>query len=305
MLKLKPNEYITHQSAEWKRHVNAKDGGVYLISTGNMLAHSVCKVGIAKTFNSRFGDFRGCYGWFDDIYVLGLIITKRPSAQVIEKEVHKKFEKLRINYRITGRPSEWIVIDPQEIKRIFDTYRGHPNVNEVILKFEGLSKAPAIPDLDIKNVKKKSGTTYKTQFEDGTSGETSLGVLKKTLDVPPLKEWQPALKSYQKEYDAILKHLAETKTQKEIRDNGGDIGDWALDILKERIEKKQSKEAERRHRTRLMRFDEEIKLKPLPKPSPKPKPKAKKSPSPLSDPAEKMISSLFPEGKSLFRVHRL
>lgn len=252
-MKLKESDFISHKSPEWKKAISNKDGGVYLITTPEFFEKGIAKIGIAESFEHRMKSWRACYGWFSPLYILGLVITTPEKARQLEKKLLKEFKDRRIPYTYTGKSSEWVELsNPLDIKTKFEEFRGQKGVKDVIVKFDTISSAP-VPDLDLTSVKKKRGTKYIIEFPDGISVEASLSLLKKTVDIPPLKDWKPSLKGYQKEYDEIIVDLARTKTAKEIKEHG-DIGDMALYVLEERIKQRQDKEAERRHKARLKKI---------------------------------------------------
>ena len=146
MLLLEPHEYIDVLGFNFK-HQLAHYGGLYLISTEDLMQRGICKVGIASHFGRRMKTFRSCFGFFTKLYLFGLIVIDVENAKErnkIEKQILAAFNELRLPYPDTENNTEWLVVKPDVIKTVFDQQRNNKKVSRVITNFAGLTDPKTI-----------------------------------------------------------------------------------------------------------------------------------------------------------------
>ena len=181
---------------------------VYALAPKFAYDNGTLKVGIAQNLGHRILGYRHSYAWFSKIYVFGLILGDRPQIRSIEKEIFNKFKNIRIPFTpFKGKPprvdSEWLIIEPKTIKDVFKSYERKGFT--VLTAFTGLDKAP-LPNLHTKIIKKLPRGKYLVGLPDGSETNMDSNLLRKTVNIPPLKWSDPELLEWvtQKEADEIL-----------------------------------------------------------------------------------------------------
>ena len=231
-----------------------KESCVYLLAPEFIYKNGVVKVGIAQKLGQRIGFYRSAYAWFSKIFIFGLIIIDtKPKMRSIEKEIFKIFSDIRIPFmpfkgRSTKKESEWLIIDVPKIKKVFDGYK--TKGFKVILKFDGLNKAP-MTNLDTKVIKKLPKGKYLIEFHDGSESKIDGELLRKTVNMPPLKMTDPTLLKWitQEEADKLLNWIVTKHTRVEILREGG-LYNYYDELLKEFIEIQQRKQRKVRFKLR-------------------------------------------------------
>lgn len=234
-------DYIDIGSSQFKSV--EKKGGIYLLAPEFMYNNGCVKVGIAQKLGHRIGFYRSAYAWWTHIFLFGLITTDdKKLMRRIEKEIFKKFADIRVPFgdfkgKSTKRDSEWLIIDPKEIKKVFTGYEKE-GLN-VIINFSGLKKAP-LTNLGIKSMKKIPRGKYLVEFADGSEGKIDGALLKKTVNMPPLKDTMPSWLKWisQAEADEILYNMVKSNTRNQINQQGG-IYVYYSQTLQNYVEKKQ------------------------------------------------------------------
>lgn len=235
------SDFIDIGSSEFKSVENK--GGIYLLAPEFMFNNGCVKVGIAARLGHRIGFYRSAYAWWTKIFLFGLITTDdKKLMRRIEKEIFKKFADIRVPFgdfkgKRSKRDSEWLIIDPKEIKKVFTGYEKEGL--KVIVSFKKLKEAP-LPNLGIKTMKKLPRGKYLVEFADGSDGKIDGALLKKTVNMPPLKDTMPSWLKWitQEEADEILYNMVKFNTRAQINQQGGLCG-YYEETLRNMVEQRQ------------------------------------------------------------------
>ena len=161
--------------------------------------------------------------------------------RTIEKEIFTKLKDLRIPFtpfrgNTAKRDSEWVVAEPKIIKKIFDEYKNKGYT--VITNFSGLDKIP-LPNLHVKIIKKLPRGKFIVELPDGSETNVDNNLLRKTMNIPPLRWTDPELLEWvtQTEADKILNNIVKYSTRIEINRQGGlynYFGESLMNLVKKR-----------------------------------------------------------------------